>query len=668
MAGLTGMMQVWGGRLSPRSHKNEGISPGSLLLCEARSLLWSKRASIGMLAGVLGLLTLAAHSLPGPVYHARVEIQFESLQGVAPPNENTAQQLARAASDSLGDTATLHRLAQQIEADRTRADVFGVKSMLRMLTLAPASIEPASEKRREDSIKDLRSQITVDRTEDGLAVSATARASDSAATLANMLAGEIVERFDRRPVTTLVEPESSSSTATPSQATASRLDSEQHSVAVSADPADEKLLRQMNGELTAIHARIATLRQRTELLHRVQVTGQLSRTTLQSLGSPLIEQLCRQQAELRRARAGLARDLGPRHPTMVRFGQDLTAGERRIRREVERLTEVTSRDLRDALSNETALAGSVRRLQALAKEPNLAPTIQPDQPVAPSDESAQRRVLASEASALPPNVGSVPARVRLSKHTLGTSDQNVTVAVASAFAAVVFGLLAGSLMVLVGEWFRPTVHSAAQLHALLGLPVICLSQKAGRTWRRESATRSATLGDLALAQAPCERVGSARQVLVFQTDRASHDVASDLARSADKLGRRVLLIAGGAENREGAGLTDVLTGRVALDAALVRCPQSTVMKLAGDGLILIDESMHGTWTRTLQQIGHRFDLLVMRAEPQDSRPGGAGTLFQSFDERLLVVRQGHTYSAEVIGPVAHLNELGVQPTGIVLID
>ena len=386
MPGLTGMTQAWTGRSSLWSRKSakETASPRSLSFCDARSLLWSRRTAIGFLAGVFGLLTLAAYSVPRPLYHARAEIQLEALQGVAPPSEDTAKQLAQDASNSLGDAATRLRLAQQMKIEETKADVFGVNSLLHRLSLAPAqtaSVEAVSETRRKDPIENLASQFTIEHTADGLAVSATARGAGSAETLANTMAEAIVERFDRsRPAGSVAKPSQPSPAATTPQATAPRLESGQRTAAVSADTADAKLLRQMDGELTTLRARVVTLRHRADLLRRAQATGVLSRTTLQSLGSPIIEQLCRQQAELRRARAGFAQDLGPRHPTMARFEQDLTAGERRIARELDKLAGAAGRDLHEALSREAALAEAVGRLQALAEEPNLAPTIQPDQP------------------------------------------------------------------------------------------------------------------------------------------------------------------------------------------------------------------------------------------------------------------------------------------------
>ena len=256
----------------------------------------------------------------------------------------------------------------------------------------------------------------------------------------------------------------------------------------------------------------------------------------------------------------------------------------------------------------------------------------------------------------------------MSKRAVGVSDRNLLAVLASVFAAVASGLLAGSLIVLGGEWFRPTVRSAAQLQVYSGLPVTSLSQSTGRTRKRPSAARSPTLGKFALTLSPTERTERARRVLVLQPAAAGRDVASELARAADKLGRRVLLVDWKVGACDAVGLNNVLSGKVALDAALVRCPQSTIMMLTGDASTLTDQGALASVGKLLGQFNQRFDLLVQRADPYRCLPHKAGELMQLCEERLLVVQRGRAFKAEVIDPLAQSVKVGLLPTGIVLFE
>ncbi|WP_176473189.1 GumC family protein [Sphingomonas lenta] len=396
-------------------------------------------------------------------------------------------------------------------------------------------------------------------------------------------------------------------------------------------------------ELSALSTQLATA-QAEQAAARARLDA-LGSTAGQSEASNLLRDLRGQQAQLSAQRADLSGRYGPLHPDLARIERQLADVNRSIAAELSRVRSGAQADYQVASGRAGAIRSSLNRAQGGLAAGNAA--------------SVQLAELERNADSVRGLYQVLLERYRQSVAGQGTDQSDAYVIsqalVPSAPASpklplyagggLLAAILAAALLVLILELFESGLKSRTDVEAKLGLPVVAtvpdLNTVPGVALPRHDPMgpasylidyRASVFGEAFRSIRSALRIGHADQevrtlaVTSALPGEGKTTASMCLARSAALAGQRVALVDCDVRRRASsrtlvgeveAGLTSVLKGQVALDAALVRDEPSGAYILGQGALQEADYDLltSPAMQQLVSDLGRRFDLVVLDTAP-----------------------------------------------------
>lgn len=371
----------------------------------------------------------------------------------------------------------------------------------------------------------------------------------------------------------------------------------------------------------------------------------LRSSSTQSEASNLLRELRTQQAQLSAQRADLAGRYGSLHPDLAKIERQLADIDRSIAAETSRVRSGAQGDVQVAGGRSAAIRSSLSRAEGGLAAGNAA--------------SVQLAELQRNADSVRGLYQTLLDRYRQSVAGQGTDQSNAyvisratvpssaTSPTLTLFAGggVLAAILAAALLVLVLEFFENGLKSRQDVEKELGVPVIGsvpdLKTVPGVSLPRNDPMGPANhlvehggsvFGEAFRSIRGALRIGHADQlvrslaVTSALPGEGKTTTAICLARSAALAGQRVVLVDCDVRRRASSrtlvgqvtgGLTEVLKGEIALDAALIRDTASGAYILGqgtsktADYDLLVAPAMQ----KLITDLGHRFDLVVLDTAP-----------------------------------------------------
>ncbi len=412
---------------------------------------------------------------------------------------------------------------------------------------------------------------------------------------------------------------------------------------------------------------------------------------------PLIAQLRAQEAQLTQQEADLNSKYGPLHPKLLEVMAARRDLDLRIAQEIGRVASSANGDVATARSHLQSLEGSLRQAEQLAVTQNMARTqLTTMESNATSTRTAYETFITRLRQAQDQDATLTPESRVLSSAAVPQSPaapkRKLIVG-----ASLPLGLMLGALAALLQEKYGWLLRAKNRRRN---------GKTKGRTARRlktvEAWDGPPILGELvntsSLAAAdyvtdwPASRFARASAALVRQLEGRQGEgavvaltapepgnsksvVAVSIARAAAKMGKKAIIVDCDPSHRAAAalhavpraGLYEVLTGAVPLNAALVRDPRSGVFLLslgqrpAHAAAMLASPQMH----RLLEILRDSCDLVILDCGLALNGPETV-LIARQADATLLVSRRDRLRGPSLIHATEALEKANAAPVGLVL--
>jgi succinoglycan biosynthesis transport protein ExoP len=412
---------------------------------------------------------------------------------------------------------------------------------------------------------------------------------------------------------------------------------------------------------------------------------------------PLIAQLRAQEAQLTQQEADLNSKYGPLHPKLLEVMAARRDLDLRIAQEIGRVASSANGDVATARSHLQSLEGSLRQAEQLAVTQNMARTqLTTMESNATSTRTAYETFITRLRQAQDQDATLTPESRVLSSAAVPQSPaapkRKLIVG-----ASLPLGLMLGALAALLQEKYGWLLRAKNRRRN---------GKTKGRTARRlktvEAWDGPPILGELvntsSLAAAdyvtdwPASRFARASAALVRQLEGRQGEgavvaltapepgnsksvVAVSIARAAAKMGKKAIIVDCDPSHRAAAalhavpraGLYEVLTGAVPLNAALVRDPRSGVFLLslgqrpAQAAAMLASPQMH----RLLEILRDSCDLVILDCGLALNGPETV-LIARQADATLLVSRRDRLRGPSLIHATEALEKANAAPVGLVL--
>lgn len=362
---------------------------------------------------------------------------------------------------------------------------------------------------------------------------------------------------------------------------------------------NEQQLTELTNQLTVAGAKADETKARLEQIERLRKGNVDSGATAEAVQSQTMAALRAQQAEVLRRKAELTAQLGERHPSVVDINAQARDVQQGIDREVARLAQAAKGDYDRALATRQALltrldalkAETVNTSQALVRLRELQREVEASRAVYQTflvrsrETSEQERVNATNVRVLSeantPNKRVWPPR-----------------SILVLAAALAFGAAAGAGLGFVRDWTDDRIYSRGKLAAICDLPILAEIPPFPDGGPNTMATLldapkspfAAGIHRLRYLLRTAGASGTPQTMLFVAAGEpgARTDIALNLALASAANLQRVLLVdadfahrnlSGRVVGGSGAGLLDVATDKVKLDATLIAEQQTGLMVL-----------------------------------------------------------------------------------------
>ncbi len=450
----------------------------------------------------------------------------------------------------------------------------------------------------------------------------------------------------------------------------------------------QRRLSDLNDQLAQVRAEIVETEARVTLVRDLIRRRASAESIGEVLDSETVIRLRQQEAEISRRRAELSSRYRDTHPEMITVTRELTDLQARIRDIINNILTSLENEVSVARSREASLEASVAeqtaRLSANAEALTQLRELERDASatrsiyetfLSRSKEVSQRR-----------DVDQIDARV-LSTATLPVNAfrPNRTVIVA---AAAIISLLVGTILAVVLELMAPGVRTPDEMEAQLGLTHIASVQELADGRRMDKPYRFMLRNPLAgfsevfrtmVATVTLAEKDKTRQVVLFTSALPAEGKTTNamcFALTAARSGKRTVLVEADLRMpkivREMSlscdhGLSDVLTGQVPLNSAMLTEPETGLSIIpmrqpsTDPGALLGSDA----FPELLNALKEHFDLIVLDTAPI-LPVGDTLQLAPLVDNVLFVVRSRKTARVDIAMALKELTSVNAKILGGVM--
>jgi len=417
----------------------------------------------------------------------------------------------------------------------------------------------------------------------------------------------------------------------------------------------------------------------------------------QALASPLIQQLRAQAAQLSREEADLNSRYGPMHPRLVQLQTQRRDLDQRIAQEVARINAALGSEVEAARNHLASLQASLSRAQGQAVRQNMARgELASLEANAASTRTAYEAFIARLRNAQDQDAALTTSARLLSRAAIPQSPaapkRKLIVG-----ASLPLGLMLGALAALMMEKFGWLLRPKGQRRSGASAGRLARRLPAGGAWEGPPILGEiANAGSLKAADYvldwPASRFARATAALVRQLESRGGEgavvaltapepgdtksvVAVALARAAARMGKKTVIIDCDPAHRTvsalgtaaEAGLYEVLSGTVPLNAALAKDPRSPahvlVLKQRPSNAATMFASPQ--MARLIEILRDACDFVVLDCGPALNGPDAA-LIARQADATLLVSRREKLQTRLVSHATQALQNAKAAPVGLVL--
>ena len=434
-------------------------------------------------------------------------------------------------------------------------------------------------------------------------------------------------------------------------------------------------LSELTSQLASVRSEKSDARARAEMIREMLDAGAPLEFSVIS-DSSLIQRLDEERARVRSELAELSSTHGERHPRIRQLQSELADIRSQAREEAERIARALENDARTAARTESELVSDIEVLKNQASEANENEVVlRALERQARSEREQLESMLSRYTEAtLRDTVAALPADARIISRANPALDPYFPKPLPVLLGAVIVAVMCSAGVVVTRELMRVGESGATTPVPSEFVPV-SVAEARPFIARRPEEGWQALSGLAERFAAPGEDDGGGRVILVTSVRRLQGmaDFAMQLSRLVSKKGRRVVLVdtrfTPHSEGSNGTGLSDLLAGESAFDAALQRDPESRVHWLppgrpgeGGSASLLASQKME-TVIRALRQT---YDVVVLLAPPVN-RGDEAAHLARWADAGVLAVR-GHGARASVTRARLQLEDAGIQDVFVLTLD
>jgi capsular exopolysaccharide synthesis family protein len=447
----------------------------------------------------------------------------------------------------------------------------------------------------------------------------------------------------------------------------------------------------LNNQLILARADVAEKRARYEEAKTVVKSGGNVEAIPEVIASPVIAQLREQEAELSRKEADLASRFGPAYPDLITARSQLKDLGKAINAEVGRILDNMRNAYEVARQREQSIEASLNKVtEQHGNSPAVVRLHELERRDA-SDRALYESFLASFNSiAERATLNDIGARI-ITPATLPTAPAYPRSHLILAMALAV-GTFAGVVLAFLVDHLARGFETGVQAEAALGAPVLSLLFRVGRSrFRRphstdivasiiaQPASRLAeAVRTLRVGLALSGGAGEPRTVLVTSSlpGEGKTTAALLLAVSSAMSGKKTLLVDCDLRSRSASramgsvdrpGLSEVLEGRLDLDAAMWTDPKSGLTVLSAGTGSKNPADLLGSphLSELMARLRDRFDCVVLDATPL--LPVVDAALLAAVADRILfVVRWSRTPRTTATEAIRSLSAEARRGLGIVL--
>jgi uncharacterized protein involved in exopolysaccharide biosynthesis/Mrp family chromosome partitioning ATPase len=462
-------------------------------------------------------------------------------------------------------------------------------------------------------------------------------------------------------------------------------------VGASGQLVNEQQLSEISNQLIQARARTGDAKSRYDQIERLRRSGAEPGAIAEAVQSATVAALRTQYAEIVRREAELTAKLGARHPSVTEIHAQARDLRRLINEEIARIGQAAYNDLERARASEAALAASLEaikrestatnealvRLRELQREVDASRAVYEAFLVRARETGEQQRLDTTNvrviSKAEPPQYRSSPPR-------------NLVLIIAALF----LGVGAGTGLAFFRERTDDRIYSPVGLESMSGLPVLAVLPDLNVSRRRweergpaavpaEGAPRFAPeLRALRDVFGPHGAKSGASVLLLSAGDAAGKTtVALSMAFAAAAAGQKVLLVDGDTADRTlsqavagrcGVGLADVLDGRLPLQDAMIRDPQTGLHVLpvvAPKGKPA--RPIEAADIRRLLAQAKAFDVVLFDG-PADPRAATVRSLADAADHIVITATGGATRAKDVSTVMSVLESHAGKVRGTMMAD
>lgn len=412
-------------------------------------------------------------------------------------------------------------------------------------------------------------------------------------------------------------------------------------------------------------------------------------TASEVLGSPLIQRLREQEAELQRRVAELSSELGERHPQMLQLRAEAADLQAKIDSEVGKIVASLQNEVSVARARENAIASS-----RAASENRVA---------VGNENEIELRAAEREAEANRSLLASLLARQKeaLAQEDKGSQQSDARVIAAAGppmkpsfpkrpvvlglvfLASLILGLLAILVLELLDRGFRSgeQVEQLTGVRSLGFVPKVTLAEQQSPYALIKERPRSAfgeAMRTLNWSVSLTSPDAPPKTLLITSAgpNEGKTTVATCLAAAQAQAGQRVLLIDADTRRPQVHEVTDVNRSPGLLDVLSGRAQVADVIRrLEDNGLDVIAAGTPTPNTPSLlasarmeslcAELRERFDLIIIDSPPVIAA-SDARILAQTADATVMVVRWAKTRRESVLLALRQLDAEGARIAGVVL--
>ncbi len=447
----------------------------------------------------------------------------------------------------------------------------------------------------------------------------------------------------------------------------------------------------LSGQLIAARADRTVAEARLQQARQLAKSPSGAEAAADVLGSPIIVELLRQEAEVKRKVAELADELGDRHPRMVSARAEVSNVQAKLRTEINKVVQKLENDAAVARAREASLQTSLKSMEARLAQANTA--------------EVQLRALEREADANKSTLESflsrfeeISAQSDLSAHDISarilsraivpeipSAPQKGLILGIALVAASAFATLLAFAIETLDRGFR----SSDQIEDAIGVRTLGLVPIMGRGGRSSNgpeqdlidnpsslfgeAIRSVYASILISGSRPTPRT-----VLITSSQPAEgkSTIAVSLARMCAISGMRTLVVEADLRKptvhkmmatAQVPGLVEFYRGEATL-AEIVHQDVPTGAHVLPSGKLVVDpvKVLKSVGVgQLLKTVAQQYDLVIIDTPPIMA-VADARILAPEVDSTVFVVRWGKTHREVVLVGLKALMETGAHLTGIVL--